>query len=494
MEKFKSSFFNVLLVGIFILGIIFRFNLYLHNNLFNDDECRLALTMFNTNIKDMFLPIGLAQFAPPIFMFFSRIMAGISNFNEYFLKFIPFLSGVITLFMFYKVSEKYYNNKLCRIIGLYFIAISTPLIFFSDIFKQYSLEVLFTLICIYYLPELEINNLTKKQILILTVVICCLPLISITSVYFIGAFFAVNIFNSIRKRVQYKKILTVLIPFCIISIIYYFVVLHPSSTEMKLYYGELWQAGYINDLSSLFIILAKNLNFYFCPNKLVLFHIILLFLGISSMFIDNTPTKKYTIHMSLVLLFVLFASYFHLYPFWQRVSLFLSPLFLLLILKPLDITEGKNKNIFIISILFAFIGFHNYFSITHLKTIADINSHIHYSPVKLLNIIKERFNNEVDVVLFNSASDSSYLFYSYKNKFNTKNAYEIPYQPVPKVAIEEFLNSLNKQNGYWFYLVKEFAYTPERKYVLDWVEQQSYAYKIKDRDSYLYYIKPNSIK
>ena len=87
MEKTKNITYQVIIVLLFILGIFLRTNLYLMNNVFEDDECRLAITMLDKNFWQMFLPLGDAQSAPPLFMLCSKFLADSFGYVEIILKF-----------------------------------------------------------------------------------------------------------------------------------------------------------------------------------------------------------------------------------------------------------------------------------------------------------------------------------------------------------------------------------------------------------------------
>ena len=82
IEKFKDYSFYFLIGIIFLVGVFIRTNLYINGTAFEDDECRLAITMLDKNLWQMFLPLGDAQSAPPIFMFLSKILANLFGYEE----------------------------------------------------------------------------------------------------------------------------------------------------------------------------------------------------------------------------------------------------------------------------------------------------------------------------------------------------------------------------------------------------------------------------
>ena len=68
----KNGIYCVLLCLTFLLGIFLRTKLFLAKGVFEDDECRLALSLLGIHhFKDFFLPLSDAQSAPPFFTLLS---------------------------------------------------------------------------------------------------------------------------------------------------------------------------------------------------------------------------------------------------------------------------------------------------------------------------------------------------------------------------------------------------------------------------------------
>ena len=110
-DKIKKYFYYFLLGFVLFIGFFVRTKLYISQNVFEDDECRLALRIINTNLLSSFLPLGDAQSAPPLFVLFSKILGNLFGYYEKVLKFIPYVSGIFSMYFFYKISSKYLKNK-----------------------------------------------------------------------------------------------------------------------------------------------------------------------------------------------------------------------------------------------------------------------------------------------------------------------------------------------------------------------------------------------
>ena len=468
----KYSYF-VLLGLCFAFAFFVRTKLYLSNNVFSDDECRLALSMMNKGFLRSLVYLGQAQSAPPVFILVSKLMTALLGFTEHAAKFLPYAAGVGSIYMFYKVSSSYLQSRIAIVIANFIFAICQPLVSFSSIFKQYSLDVLMGLLCLYYLPKIRIEELSMKQLCILLVTLVTLPLISLPSLFFIAAFFVNNVIKN------WKRILILLVPFIIFMGIYYIFSLAPAKLDLNNYFPDYWTDGFWGiSLSEFLKLLIVNIKFYFVPNDLSLAAIILLFWGI---YLYIKEKNKFILS---TFFFILLAAFLKLYPLSGRVGLFALPIFLLFILKPFDI---KKKAALVFASLLVFLSFCRY-DVGYLKNIMTDNYMVSYSPKTLMMIMKDKFNPKTDTVLCNSASTPSYLFYSEQNNFYPENVYEMPLNHLDKTVSMKYLNNLEHGRNYWIYLIKDYRRAEVFPIVFEWLEVQNVKYKKHEKNSYLFYV------
>ena len=319
MKQMQKYLYFALLALFFLLGLTLRAKLFIANNVFSDDECRLVLSMLDKNLWDSFLFLGDAQSAPPIFVFCSKLITYILGFQEHALKFIPFVSSIAAIYVFYKCCTQYFKKNYTRLAAVFIFAICQPLIAFSTIFKQYSTDVLIACICLYYFPK--IKEFDRKELIITGVSICILPFISLPSLFFIGAFLLKNLKNTFK----------LLLPFAVTMLLYYFFNLAPAKLDLDTHFPNYWNDGFFSfSLSDFLRFLVLNIKFYFVPNTLSLPAIILFIWGIC-LFIRE---KCSYILLSLLLVFI--AAFMHIYPLSGRVGLYFIPIMIIFMLKPLD--------------------------------------------------------------------------------------------------------------------------------------------------------------
>ena len=484
----KDILYYTILVIIFLLGIVLRTNLYLLNNVFEDDECRLAIALLAAkNSLALFLPLDAGQSAPPIFMLVSKFLANSSGYSKKALTLIPFLAGIASILLFYKICTNYFSKKLSILISLFLFAINRQFITYAIIFKQYSTDVFIGLLCLYLFPKINIAKLDIRKIILLSIMLIALPLISLPSVFFIGAFIIVNIINNLKDKNFYKKLTAIFIPFAATMLLYYIFTLLPSKANMDSVFPNYWNDGFWEFSFVDFIrIIGFNMRFDFIPNKTTIFPLILFLWGIIDCGFDRGKNRNTSLLILLIFLGVITASLIHIYPFAGRVSIFFAPIFIITIIRPFD-TSVFPKPTCWITLLFIILSFYKY-SPHYIYTYKDTSELVRYSPKNLMAELKKQFNPKEDIILINSASSASYLFYSSKQQLYTDNVYIMEIKHAAKKEAFDYLNNLNKNQKYWLYLIKDYKLDPIFPFINEWLKNKKILYKKQERDSYLIYV------
>lgn len=95
--------------------------------------------------------IGDADFHPPVFHTILHFWMKIST-SEVFMRLLPVLIGVLTVYVFYIFAKKHFDEKIAKISTL-FLAFSPYHIFYSQDLRSYSLLVLVSLLSVYFFLE-----------------------------------------------------------------------------------------------------------------------------------------------------------------------------------------------------------------------------------------------------------------------------------------------------------------------------------------------------
>lgn len=472
----KKNWHFILAILIVLLAVVVRSFAFGLNNIFEDDETRFLLQIMDINFLSCFLPLGGGQSAPVVFVLIEKILLHISNSSELILKSISYLASIISIFFFYKLSDKFFDRKYSILVALFLFAVNYRLVFFSSIVKPYSIDILIGVLCIYYLSDITISKLSNKKLVALGITLCTLPFISLTSLFFIGALFLKNIVYDFKNS---KKTFISILPFILIFVIYYIFNLGPSKADLDLNFPNYWQDGFIT-FKNIIIILVNEFRYIFSPNTVVLFELIIFFIGF---YYCAKRKDEITQYVSFVLFLAIVASILHLYPISGRVSLYLIPIAILISTKAIDSLNFKKVSTYFI-LFFTIIGFIAY-NPFYIKTLFEKQSYVRYSPKVLLFDLKEKYNNKIDTIIVNGASASGFAFYSKKYDFAPKRAYEIPSQKEGnKDELIKYLNSL-PSGRYWFYLINDYAFMPILPEILGWIKYQKIIYAKQDIYSYL---------
>ena len=344
--KSKRVFYQIIITLILVLGITLRTIVFQYRDAFEDDECRLILAFLDKNWLQIFLSIGDAQSAPPFFIMIGKILGNITGYYEQALKLIPYIASLGSILVFYRLSEKLFVKNYTKILANILFAINFKLIIFSSIFKQYSTDVLVCMLCLLLLPKINFDNLNRKNLAAVGIILILLPFISLPSMFFIGTFFLINI-----KHL--KKLLPIIIPFCVMMALYYCYNLYPSKISLDTNFPNYWNLGFIK-FGNILMILKMIFGYFFSPNHFVLFETILFLLGIYFTVKDKSVYNNYIlISFGLIIL----ASFLHLYPLEGRVALYCVPILIFFMLKPLEGVQVKSYKFIVISLPRLFMSF-----------------------------------------------------------------------------------------------------------------------------------------
>ncbi len=486
MEKIKKYAYYITIFIILLISFYLRTRFYIVDNVFEDDECRLAIPLFSGTFWDMILPLG-AFSSSPVVMVLSKFIVNTIGFNEHALKFISYFASLVSLGMFFKLTKEYFKSNISVCIANFLFAVNFNLIYFSATFKTYSLEVLFTILCLYYLPKINIAELKLKQLIILSLIISVMPLISLPGIFFIVVLFITNTFKNYNIKDYYKHLPIILIPFCTLMFLYYKFNLSIVKKMQLQAYADFWNNEIFGQ--SAISTLSNFWGYITDSNCLIIIPLILLISYITILF-SKKQFKNTDIWITLILLFAIIASTMHFYPIYNRTGVYLIPLLILFPVKIIDILDYKKiyYYIFLAGLIYSFSY---YFNINNYGTVLrPENTLLSFSPKNLMLDMKNRYNKNTDVVLINKITLYSFLYYKTVTGFDTDNVVIIPSdRNTDKQTLFEFLNNLNPDYNYWIYIIKDINNPPLYSYLSEWLGYQNTEYGRTERASYLYYVK-----
>src|ERR1700686_4446208 len=116
---------------IIVFGALLRLTQFLSNRSLWLDEAKLALNIVNRSFVQLFKPLDYGQGAPIGFLMLERSALHLFGSGEYALRLFPFLSGMISLLLFYQLAKQSVPSAAPIAMGLF--ATSAPLIYYSEV-------------------------------------------------------------------------------------------------------------------------------------------------------------------------------------------------------------------------------------------------------------------------------------------------------------------------------------------------------------------------
>ena len=482
MYKINKDYLNkahiIFLALILLFGIFLRVKVYLFNISFWGDESALALNIINRNFIDLLKPLDYTQCAPYGFLILTKLITKFFGTSEYTFRFIPFLASILSIPAFYFLSKKVLNKKWSILIANYLFAVNFHLIYYAQEFKQYSTEVLTTILLILFLSKKlnSLKTLTIKQCILITLVFVLSVLFSLPSLFILAAFILYLIYEN--KAQCIKQIISISIPFSLFIIPYYLFCLYPSKKTMLFWCNSVWYRGFIEfNYASIKYVVVQFFNYSFGSNYNPIPALILILITASFAFKNK---NKVLIIIFFTFLMAIFASICHIYPILGRLHLCLTPLVILIMIKPFDLLNAfslKNMPMCVLLMALSFYCFKTNFVKNIIKLVKNDNFTI--------TCIKEQTkfikDNSAPNDIFMFVDDRTAAYFYYLKYFNVQNSLIL----IPKYSdlTKEYLDNLSKGQIFWFYydacftqsfepvsIVKKWAY--ENKDVIILLENE----------------------
>lgn len=363
-----------LLYSILAIGFIIIIREYIGGRSLWVDEAMLALNM-NKSFGELSGILDNHQTAPILFLFISKILVLIFGISDYTVRLLPLLAGLGSLFVFYLISKKLFDIKGSIIaIALY---ISTDrLIYYANEFKQYSVDVFVSLIFIYLLIGIFEDGINgKNNLLILFTGMICIWL-SYTSIIILFVFIIFLYFKFILIKNKKMIISTTIIGsiwLANILLLYFFVFKqNPDYQYQPLieywsgyfmpfpfqgYSDIIWLPKAIKD----FFVYFTNSNFLFIREYPIIKDIlayIFMALFVFGIYLIFKSKKRYlSAYIILILTIAIIVSAFNVFPFGDRMVLYIVPLMLIMCTHGIAGIISRRKKAKIIPVILLIIIF-----------------------------------------------------------------------------------------------------------------------------------------
>jgi uncharacterized membrane protein len=149
-------------------GVILRLWQYLSNTSLWLDEAAVARNIVDRSPQHLFQPLDYAQVAPPGFLLAEKAMVALFGNSEWALRLFPLLCGVVAIATFWRIATWTLTGwGVPYAVGLF--ALATPLVYFSSHVKQYSSDVLATLVLLGAVTWLRRDPQDRRRAIIVAI-------------------------------------------------------------------------------------------------------------------------------------------------------------------------------------------------------------------------------------------------------------------------------------------------------------------------------------
>lgn len=348
---------KTLLWLIIFLGILLRLNSFLSARSLWLDEAKLALNIVDRSFSGLFEPLNYDQGAPLGFLMIEKLAITIFGNNEYALRLFPFFCGIIALFLFYRVST-YFIGRRMALVALGLFAFSKYLIYYSGEVKQYSSDVAVTLILFLMVIELQTKELTWGRVFLSGLIGGAALWLSHAALFvFAGLIGGLLLCSLWQKDWPHLSRLFIVSIFGAVSFLpLYLISFSKLSNQGALltYWAENFMPLPLRSYSDIMWFVQTFFDVFENPVGIDLVGVaaFALLMGVWAMALIN---KKHLLLLTAPLGLTLLASGFHLYPFGDRLILFIVPMVLILIAQgigQLDVKAGPLVSITLATLIF----------------------------------------------------------------------------------------------------------------------------------------------
>ncbi|ELS01729.1 hypothetical protein Xen7305DRAFT_00014340 [Xenococcus sp. PCC 7305] len=329
---------------IIVFAIAIRLIQYASNRSLWADEAVLALNIVNRSYSQLTQPLDYDQVAPIGFLWVEKFLVNLGGNNEYMLRLFPLIAGILSLFIFAMIARRYLDNP-GRIIAILLFSTLSPVVYYSSEVKQYSTDILVGLLLWYFLAPYGKRKLTSSSIIINSFLVAILLWFSHPAIFVFSAIALtelVNIFLN-KNTEQLKHKLVVYISGLLSFAILYWGFLNQANDNQNLFNS--WGDAFPNHPLNIIWYLDAFGKFFYKPLGFEYYKIggfsfsldaiaIALFIFGCFSYFHKNKIVFFTLLFPLLTTFV--SAALQLYPFRNRVVLFLVPFFLI------AIAEGIN--------------------------------------------------------------------------------------------------------------------------------------------------------
>lgn len=338
-----KAFRRLAIAGVVFGGLV-RSVQYLSNRSLWEDEVNLALNIVDRSYLELLQPLDYNQAAPPGFLFIEKFAIQVFGNNEYALRLFPFIAGLVSLFLFYKLATRYLADRAAAI-AIFLFASLPYLLYYATELKQYSSDVMIALLLCWLLIPLGDRSLSWLENLGLGSLGAVLIWISHPTIFVLAGIELVNFLrapNSRRWRMLGERSPMYALWLFSFAGLYFLTIVGTLENDTL---TDSWKDRYPNSFLDIVWLLDALGRFFYNPlgfrGRTDGIAIVAFLVGCVSIWRNN---RQLLLIVSAPVFVTLLAAYLEGYPFRERLVLFLTPFFILIVAEGIATLLAKPKS------------------------------------------------------------------------------------------------------------------------------------------------------
>jgi hypothetical protein len=187
------------LIGAVALGVAIRAVDFLNCRSLALDEARLAVNIASRSFLGLLKPLGMDQSAPPLFLWGERVLFLLGGYSECVLRFLPVVAGVLAAMLMYPLAQRFLVEQEARLAAL--VGTFCPLLItYSNVVKQYSMELLVTLSLVLVFERALEKEFGRCTFVTLLLAGALAPWLSLTSAFVLAVAWVLLVTEAVRGR------------------------------------------------------------------------------------------------------------------------------------------------------------------------------------------------------------------------------------------------------------------------------------------------------
>ncbi|MBK9713112.1 MAG: glycosyltransferase family 39 protein [Kouleothrix sp.] len=158
-ERFRWRW---LALAAILAGVALRVWQYAANPSIWVDEAAIARNVLDRRPWQLFGSLDFGQVAPPGFLLGIKLSVALLGPSEYALRLVPFVAGIASPALFFVVARSVLR-PVGAVVATLMFSTAIPLIFFSSNLKQYSSDIAVTLLVIAIAIRLPLQSLSRRS-------------------------------------------------------------------------------------------------------------------------------------------------------------------------------------------------------------------------------------------------------------------------------------------------------------------------------------------